>query len=587
MHLKPSKKFILTGILFSLLLFTPSLTKQTIKYITNIRFSQCMQQLFEQDVSSNGLNLHYTLAHPEKLHLPEVPCSLGSWDIHVEEKNRTQLENRISLLEQYPSTLLTPKNQLTKNILMLSWKTELSPQNQERFQECLSPSLGIQAQLPVLLAEYTFRKEQDVKDYLSLLSSVTTYFDGILKFQQEKSKHGTFMSDQTVDRVIEQCNSFIKNPQDNYLLPVFSEKISTLKEIPEEKKKAYETLHKKIIFQQFLPAYETLIQGLSDLKGTGNNKGGLGVLPGGKEYYQYLLKSNCGLYESVETIQKRLLKQLQMDMEESQKILTTNPQLALDSTQDYLFSEKSPQELLELLKKLLEKDFPPAPETSYQVKYVHKDLEAYLSPAFYLTPPIDTLSPNDIYINPYACLTGVSLFTTLAHEGFPGHLYQTISFASTHPPKIRQIQNMGGYVEGWATYVESYAHGYARSDSSLSRLEWLNHSLNLCVLSLLDTGIHYNGWNLEKSKNFLSNFHITDTEIQEEIYQTILEDPANYLKYYMGYLHFIDLREHCKETMKDAFDIRQFHEIILKAGPCQFPILESLLKEELDLQSYQ
>ena len=131
--------------------------------------------------------------------------------------------------------------------------------------------------------------------------------------------------------------------------------------------------------------------------------------------------------------------------------------------------------------------------------------------------------------------------------------------------------------EGWATYIETYAYGYYDEDPDLSRLEWLNRSLNLCILSLMDTGIHYDGWDRIRSAEFLENFGIANKDTQEEIYQVIVEDPTNYLKYYMGYLHFLDLREERRQEEGDAFDIREFHKAILETGPCQFPILEKYL----------
>lgn len=161
-------------------------------------------------------------------------------------------------------------------------------------------------------------------------------------------------------------------------------------------------------------------------------------------------------------------------------------------------AETSPEQILEDLQKQIQTDFPAVPSTSYEVKYVHPDLEEHLSPAFYLTPPIDTLSPNDIYINRHANMSGLELYTTLAHEGFPGHLYQTITFASSAPDPVRYLPAMGGYVEGWATYAESFAYTYYQPDSTDGQLAWLNRSLNLCMMSLLDTVIHYNGWNQER-----------------------------------------------------------------------------------------
>lgn len=578
------KRALFSLFLLLTILLSPYLISSWKTYRINKQFEQYTDELFFTDVQGNALNLHYTLAAPEKLGITDYPVSLGNFDPSWISSRTLLWESRKSALEKFPSERLSQQNQLTKDILCLAYETELLSGNNYLLEEYLSPSLGVQAQLPILLAEYTFRREQDVQDYIKLLASVDTYFQNILTFEQLKSQNGTFMSDTTVDRITEQCSAFITNPEENYLHTVFQEKLKDVPQLTAAKQKAYQKLHMKILQEQVLPAYQALIDGLCLLKGTGKNPGGLSGLPGGKAYYEYLLKSSCGIYETVDQIQTRLLKQLQMDMEESENILHKKPELIYRITEKqpaFSVQEKSsPEAILKTLQNKLLKDFPSPPETSYEVKYVHKDLEAYLSPAFYLTPPIDTLSPNDIYINKYAGMKGTELFTTLAHEGFPGHLYQTISFASTNPPKIRHLLGMSGYVEGWATYVETYAYSYADQDPDLSRLQWLNRSLNLCILSLLDTGIHYDGWSKETAAEFLSGFGITDSAAQQEIFQVIVEDPANYLKYYMGYLHFLDLREDCKKEMGEHFDIRKFHQKILEIGPCQFPILEKYVIPE-------
>ena len=190
------------------------------------------------------------------------------------------------------------------------------------------------------------------------------------------------------------------------------------------------------------------------------------------------------------------------------------------------------------------------------------------------TPPIDALSPNTIFINPTGNLQGINLFTTLAHEGFPGHLYQTIYFCSTNPAPIRHLLNFGGYIEGWATYIETYAYGYYDNNSDISVLSRINQSMNLCILSLLDTKIHYEGWTLSETASYLNYLGITDTSVQQEIFQIIVETPSNYVKYYVGSLHFTDLRDTVKNNLGDDFSLHAFHKKVLEIGPCQFSILE-------------
>lgn len=605
---KLSKKFFIP--LLFLICFLTFLVVRTLtySYFINRRFRACTNTIFTTDISGNPLNLHYTLAYPESSGIKDYSLSLGTFDPTQLSGQKILLENRRTMINAFPARDLSPDNRLTQQILSLYYETQLLPARQYLLDEALSPSLGTQAQLPILLAEYTFRKEDDVRNYLKLLTSVDSYLESILSFEKLKAQNGTFMSDATADRIISQCSAFIKDPDDNYLASVFSEKIQSLSGISEQKKAAYQKLHNQILTGQVLPAYQSLIDGLYLLKGSGKNPGGLCQFAGGKAYYEYLIKSSCGIYDTVPEIQSRLIHQFQTDLSLATKLTgssTATPAFAKDvflpiskaetGTPSGIFSfsarlidaasglsftstpsaaETSPEQILEDLQKQIQTDFPAVPSTSYEVKYVHPDLEEHLSPAFYLTPPIDTLSPNDIYINRHANMSGLELYTTLAHEGFPGHLYQTITFASSAPDPVRYLPAMGGYVEGWATYAESFAYTYYQPDSTDGQLAWLNRSLNLCMMSLLDTVIHYNSWNQERCATFLSQLGITDNTIQKEIYQVIVEDPANYLKYYLGYLQFLDLQQEVRELAGDAFHLHSFHQKVLSAGPCQFPILK-------------
>ena len=256
-----------------------------------------------------------------------------------------------------------------------------------------------------------------------------------------------------------------------------------------------------------------------------------------------------------------------------------NPALLKDLHSDKDIPGDSPENTLGALSRLCQEDFPALPAASYEVKYVHEALEDFLSPAFYLTPPIDTRAPNTIYINNASRSTNLELFTTLAHEGFPGHLYQNQYFSLQKPENIRYLITSGGYIEGWATYIESYAYGYAEIDSDYSRAVWLNRSINLCLYSILDVGIHYRGWTREQTASFLSAFGITKDSAIEELYLYIVETPANYLKYYLGYLYFQDIKTKAQELQGDSFRLKEFHKKVLEIGPVPFPVLEKYVLE--------
>lgn len=543
----------------------------------NGRFQKFTDHLFLQEVSGSTLNLHYTLAHPEEYGITDYAISLGSVSAAPDPGQYKAMEQYIQKLQNFHYKRLSSENQVTLDMLLLYFTTEKSSQQFHYLEEPLGETLGIQAQLPVLLAEYAFYDKQDIADYLKLLQTVDTYFEELLAFEQAKAEQGVLMSDASLEGIIAQCREFIADPQDNFLKEVFQDKLKDFSKNAEplSKKETASCLaaHSRVLKEHVIPAYEALIQGLETLKGQGRNENGLRFYPNGRAYYQYLLRSQVGVYTTVDEIEKQLYTQLMADYQELGSLLRRKPSLvSLVYNND--FTIESPGGALKTLEASYVQDFPSLPDVDYQVKYVHPSLSQFLSPAFYLTPPADTLSPNTIYINPASRTTDLELFTTLAHEGFPGHLYQALYFQQSHPSPIRSLISFGGYTEGWATYVESYGSQYAPADQDLTRLLWLNRSVNLCIYCLLDVGIHYYGWTIDNASQYLKPFGITDSRLVQEIFQSVVETPANYLRYYLGSLNFSQLRQEMQEKEGDQFDIRKFHKKLLEIGPVQFPVLK-------------
>ena len=549
------------------------------------RFEAFTRQLFCQELSSNTLNLHYTLAYPEKYNIENYSISLGSMKPQNLQENFDSIKALKKQLERFPASKLSTENQMVYDILRLQFATELSSENCYLLQEPLSPNLGIQAQLPALLAEYTFRTPADVKDYLSLLTSLPDYFKEIQQFEQEKSRQGLFMSDDSAERTVQQCKEFCEDLNSHYLSETFkdrAQKLTELKVISKKQRDSYIKTHEKILKNCVFPAYKSLAQSLEKLKGSGKNQGGLCHLPEGKKYYAYLIKSSTGDYRSVREIQKHLYQQLFLDFEEIQNLVQKDPDIFTKAAQLPQTASSSPEQMLDYLSRVMTDDFPKLTVKDYEVKYVPDSMEEFSSPAFYLTPPVDTLTPNTIYINQSTTVSDVQRFTTLAHEGFPGHLYQTVSFSRSDPLLIRHLYAPSGYVEGWATYVESYACRYAARNldantQALCRLWYLNRSVHLTLCSLLDLGIHSQGWLLSDASAFLAQFGITDASAAASLYQYILETPANYLKYCVGSLSFSQLLSEVQKQEGDSFSLIGFHEKLLRLGPLPFPLVEKYL----------
>ena len=423
--------------------------------------SALTDRYFQEKASSSTLNLHYTLADPESYGIARQPVHLGMISADLPEEERIRTENTLAALHGIDRSALTEPEKLTWDVLEDALQEEMESYDWYFYEEPLSPTLGVQAQLPILLAEYAFYTEQDVTDYLELLSQVGDYFDSLVAFEQEKAARGLFLSDAVADAVIDQCIDFIEGRQDSYLQVLFEEKLAALSDVPEARKQLYLAQHTRLLEHTVFPAYEQLVNSLCALKGSGVNDKGLCYFPEGSDYYRYLVQAVTGSEKSPAQLQALLDEKRQDYTTEIQSLAAAHP--ALLASLDLSLDTGTPEHTLETLQQAISRDFPTLSNISYAVRDVPASLQATSSPAFYLTPPIDRLTDNVIYINPRENYEGLDLFTVLAHEGYPGHLYQTV-YSSTHCANpLQGILSYGGYTEGWATYAELYSYGICRT----------------------------------------------------------------------------------------------------------------------------
>lgn len=540
------------------------------------QFEQFTNQLFTSWLRGNMLDLHYTVLDPVNFGIDNYNISFGEFD----DNSFSNLYDEFSQLQRSLSTFtyetLSADQQLTYDILDYYINLELSAKDLYLYQESLNSTIGIQAQLPVLLAEYRLESPKHIEEYLTLLKTIDTYFENIIAFENEKSLAGLFMSDSIADAIISQCESFINgNSDSNLLITSFNNRLDNIPDLDTSKKSEYINQNASIVHDIVVPAYRNLIDGLSKLKGTGVNPGGLCYFPQGKRYYEYLVKSSTGSDKSVGTLLAIIQNRIYNNLYTMNNLYNSNPDLQQQYS-TYQFPLTDPNLILEDLQQKIQFDFPEIPSAAYTIKYVDETLKDNLSPAFYLTPPIDKSLENVIYINQNDNYNPDSLYTTLAHEGYPGHLYQTNFFNNVCSCNLRHLLNFGGYVEGWATYVELYSYSFDDDISeNLSTFLMLNTDTVLGLYSLMDIQIHYNGWSLDDLKSFVNTYFGTQNDdIALEIFNNIVQSPANYLKYYIGYLEILELRESQKVLLGDSFNIKEFHRQLLTIGPAPFSIIK-------------
>ncbi|MDE6566203.1 MAG: DUF885 domain-containing protein, partial [Lachnospiraceae bacterium] len=445
------------------------------------------------------------------------------------------------------------------------------------YSECLSPTTGIQIQLPVLLVEYHFSDKASVEKYIQLLGMVPAYFQEILQFEEQKSANGLFMSDRTLELILSGCENFISNPEQNYLITTFESRLQNI-QMTEEEKKSLAEANREAVLKQLIPAYQSLMDGLTKLKGSGKNKKGLCGLKKGQDYYAHLVHSKTGSNRSISEISGWLDKTI----EENKKVMAN---LAVEDREIYTKAQQvqypceKAEESIQYLQKEIVKDFPALPEgIDCQVKYVDKSLEDVMSPAFYLTPCLDDYQHNTMYLNGSSSYDLSKAFTTIAHESYPGHLYQTCYFMSKEHSPVRNIVNISGYTEGWGTYAELYSYNLAGLETGIQTLLYTNTLLTLAIYAKADLEVNYNGWSQKQLRDYLSDFGFSKTSSQA-IYDTVVAEPASYMPYTLGYLEIESLRERAEQKLGEKYSIQKFHEFFLQTGPAPFVVLQDRLDQ--------
>lgn len=541
------------------------------------QFRTFTRSLFQTEVSANTISLHYTLRSPSDYGIADIPATYGSLSSDPVAA-KASVRNVLSSLQEFDPDTLSSENALTFKILDTYLKNASTGTDYLLYQEPLDPVSGIHTQLPVLLSEYSFYDTQDVETYLALLKETPSYFDSVIRFEQKKAASGLFMPDYQADSVLDTCQSFIDMGKENYLVSTFNERIASLDLLPENKKDSFQKENMKLVTEEIYPAYQNLITAIKSLKGKGMNEQGLSHFPYGKKYYEYLVRQTTGCNESISRLRLMTRAQILEDLSVMQKVLFP-ADAAL--TQASVLEQTSPDSMLDDLRSKITDTFPEIPDVDFQVKYVPESMQDYLSPAFYMIPAIDNLTENVIYINNGQTASGLNLYTTLAHEGYPGHLYQTVYFSASEPDPIRSILDFGGYVEGWATYAEMMSYYLAPLPKTEASLLQKNSSVILGLYALADMGIHYDGWSVTDTVRFFSDYGINDPNAVQSVYKLIIGSPANYLKYYIGYLKFYELKKEMADALGNQFSQKEFHRAVLDVGPAPFEIVYDEVEKNL------
>lgn len=546
-------------------------------------FEEFLHDFFiEEMTSSSSIALHFSIENPENFDMKKPEPNWGE-EFNYKDISETEeyITKTLNKLETFDYDALTYEQQLIYDIFEEYLEDEQDSSEYLLFSSAFAPMSGLQSELPIILSEYDFLEKVDIDDYIALLNTSYSYVKTMCDYELYRMEKGYALSNYSIKKIIEQCNEFI-NANPNCIRPIFENKLKDFSGLTDEEISDYMDKFDKGLNEQLIPAYKLIITTLETIEESNPSKGGLCNYDNGKDFYEYLVKDNSGSDRSVDELYELINDKMKEYSDTFTGLYLKNPSLVTDM-EDYEYFTDDPSEMLDHLIEALEEDFPAATNDKYSINYVPESLESAMNPAYYLIPPIDNPNKNNIYINNYEEYAHMDLFPTIAHEGFPGHMYQTTYFYSQNPHYIRSLFSFNGYVEGWAKYIElCYSYSYAGMEDDLAKAYECNDALGFALYCLCDIGINYLGWDYDDTADFLAMYVGNDKDVIEEIYYTMIDEPTVYMRYYVGYVEIAQLKEEAMETLGSAFDTKEFHRFILEIGPCQFDIIEDRMEDWMD-----
>lgn len=557
------------------------------------KFDRFLNSCFREYAAENTVTLHFKLSNPSAYGI-KTPVSPTYGDLSSDtlKKNCSRSKELLQKLYTFPTSNLTKKQKLTWQIFQDYLNESIMNEKYILYSSPLGTN-GLQSEIPVTLSEYRLDNEKDVKDYLSLVNQVPELFTQILDFEQERRNAGIISPSFVISDTIDQIDQFLNaSEENNLLIQSFEERLAEVESLSKDQKASYIANNRLLVTDKVFPAYKSLKTSLqtyiNESKNT-SSKERLCEYKNGQDYYKFLLISNVGTDFSPEDCITILESQLKNTVKDISSLTTKNKDLYTE----YLSATpalSAPKEIMNTLKNDSLIDFPEIKNISCQLKNVPDALSGTSACAFYLVPPIDSTKDNIIYINK-SRVDSNELFSTLAHEGYPGHLYQTNYFLTTNPSPLRTFLHCAGYDEGWGTYAQLYSYNFIefknvdeQTTKQLRQLYRDNDLLSLSLSSLSDLYVNYKNYDENALANYLQTYGI-DKDGAQKLYRYVIENPTTYLSYSIGCYELDQLKQTMADSLGKAFKISDFHEAVLNVGSCNFSILRQEIEKEAEILS--
>ncbi|MCL1037173.1 DUF885 domain-containing protein [Shewanella submarina] len=508
------------------------------------------------------------------------------------------LKQEIITLESYDDADLTESQQLSKAILLFFLNDMAEGERWQFHNYPLNQLFGVQSGFPSFMeSAHQITELRDAEDYVARLSKVDEKFAQIGEGLKHRESLGIIPPTFVIDKVLAEMQGFIDTPvEENILYSSLQEKMAEVDEISPEQRDEILAQAKAVFESDVRPAYQGFIDYYTALRPKSTNDDGVWKLPDGDEFYAYMLRHHTttdmdaatihdiGVAE-VARIQAQMLGILEAEgYKVSEGFTVAMAELAEDDRFYYEDSDAGRQQILDDYTTMIaEIDtglgdwFAVKPKAPVEVKRIPLFKEKTSPGAYYNGPSMDGSKPGIFYANLYdiKATPKYGMRTLAYHEAVPGHHFQIgIQRELEGLPTFRTMLPFTVYSEGWALYSEQLAWEAGFQQNPLDNLGRLQAELFRAVRLVVDTGLHYKRWTREEAIDYMAaNTGMAMSDVVVEIERYIVM-PGQATAYKTGMLKLIELRQKAQEQLADKFDIKAFHDVVLKNGAMPLAILE-------------
>ncbi|MFV0395051.1 MAG: DUF885 domain-containing protein [Coprobacillaceae bacterium] len=543
-------------------------------------FTKFVEELPALLAGTNGFDLNYTFHNPSAYGIDKEVGDIEAATTKEYEESFTECKDLLKELEAFDYDSLTKEQQEDYDVLKDYLERQLLLEDYVYFDNnYLGSYIGMQAQLPIILLEFELHDKQDLETYLNVLKTAPEAFKGYADIERERQDEGVGMSQVLLDGVIEQCENFA-NGDVTFLVDEMNDKIDAAEFLSDAEKEEAKINNESYTKNEFVQAYTTLKEELQSIT-PDKADGGIADQENGQEYYEALFQNQCGFDWTIDELEDYLEEKESEYMSVVYKAMLKDPSIETTMFGQSYGTFNSAEENIDYLADKYTEYFPDAGMMKYRVVDIPESMQENFSPAAYLTSRIDRQDDEPLLI----LINGEyesSNFSTIAHEGYPGHMYQDCYFQQLDVSSFRYLLSCKGYAEGWATYIEGQAHWFTQEDNEdILEVYEDYQKLNHAMMAKWDININYHGMTREEFKAEIESMYgegvLTDEELYDQ-YNILLENPTNYLMYFVNGLYMDELYNKAEEELGKDFDQVEFHEVILDIGSVSM----TLLTEKVD-----